>query len=449
MAVLVVLSVVFWFVAPAIIDLLLVSDHGASVAAERAVAIHLLRLFVPQLLFLGGIALTTALLNARRRFAAPAFSPILCNVVTVAAVVVTGAVAKSLTLSSFERDETAIIILGLGTTAGYLAQLGAQIPSLIAAKVRLRPVWQPNHPAVRTVLRLSLWTLGAVVTNQISFYVIQLLASNHGGDVSAFNYAYQFFQLPYAIFAVSIASVIAPDLAQRWSSGQFRAFRARMGAGLRLTVAILVPAGIGYAIIAQPLLRLALRHGHVSVGEAHLTGTLVAIFALGLPGFSVFLFLMRGFQAIKDTRSMFWCYCIENGLTLAVGISLFPAFGVRGLVVGWVGAYTLAGLISFALLGHKTGGLQGSTVFTAAFRVLLASAAMALVLEGLSFVLPDSGSILVLVVRVVILAIIGAAVYVVTALWLGIGEVRQVVTIRATRRSDDRPAVTAPPEGGT
>jgi putative peptidoglycan lipid II flippase len=446
---LVLLSIIFWFVAPAIIDLLLIRDHGAAIGPERNLAIHLLRLFVPQLLFLGGIALTTALLNARRHFAAPAFSPILCNVVTVAAVIASGAVARSLALDRFTRDETAVVILGLGTTAGYLVQLGAQLPALWKAKVHVRWVWQPGHPVVRTVLRLSAWTFGAVVANQVAFYIVQLLASAKSGDVTAFNYAYMFFQLPYAIFAVSIAVVLAPDLARQWTSGQVGAFRAQVASGLRLTLAILVPAAVGYAIVAQPLLRLALRHGQVTVGEAHLTATLVAIFGLGLPGFSVFLFLMRAYQAMKDTRSMFVAYVAENAMTLIVGISLYPTFGVRGLVVGWVGAYSLAAIGVFAHLGRRTGGLQGSTVAKTLYRVALATIAMAIVLEILSAVLPSGGSIVVLVVRVALLSLVGVGVYTVSALWLGVGEVRQVVTFRGTRRSNRyRRSADLTPEGG-
>jgi putative peptidoglycan lipid II flippase len=429
-AALVVLTALFWLAAPLIIDLLLVRDHGAAIGAERQLATHLLRLFAPQLFLLGAIAVTTALLNARRRFAAPAFSPIVCNLVTVAAVILTGVVAHSLTLTGFARDEAAILVLGLGTTAGYLVQFGAQLPALLGTGVRLRPVWEPGHPAVRTVLRLSGWTFGAVLANQVSFYVIQLLASSRSGDVTAFNYAYQFFQLPYAIFAVSIASVIAPDLAERWSAGRLRAFRARMGSGLRLTLAIMVPAGVGYAILAEPLLRLALRHGRVSVGEAHLTGVLVAIFAVGLPGFSVYLLLMRAYQSMKDTRSMFWRYCFENALTLLVGVGLYPMLGVKGLVIGWIGAYSVAAVASFAHLRVKAGGLQGSAVFVAAFRVVLATAVMAAVLEGLSALLPNSGAIAVLLLRVVVLGAVGAAVYILVALWLGVAEVRNVLRVR-------------------
>lgn len=434
--VLVAMSVLFYFLAPSIMDLLLVQNHGAVAGPERTLAIHLLRLFVPQVFLLGGIAVTTALLNARGRFGVPGFSPILANVTTVAAIVATDLVAKGYSLTVFEKDETAILVLGLGTTAGYLVQMLAHVPELIKEKVHIRPVWNPRHPAVNTVLRLSLWTLGAVATNQVSFYVVQILAGSHGGDITDFNYAYTFFQLPYGIFAVSIASVIAPDVARLWSEGKFREFQGRMAHGMRLTLAFLVPVGVGFAFISQAVVQLGLKHGHESLGAAHMTGVLVAIFALGLPGFSVFLFLQRGFQSMKDTRSMFWLYVVENGITVIAAVSLYQFFSIEGLVAGWVGSYSIGAVVSFLLLSRKAGGLQGSTVFTTGFRVAASSAAMAAVLEGLYLVLPNGHSILVLAVRLVAMVLLGGATYVLCSLWLGVAEVKQVVTIGGRRRSE-------------
>ena len=66
----------------------LAHTHGAAAVTnlghEREVATTLLRWFAPQVLFYGLIALATALLNARRRFAAPAWVPVANNLVCVA-----------------------------------------------------------------------------------------------------------------------------------------------------------------------------------------------------------------------------------------------------------------------------------------------------------------------------------------------------------------------------
>jgi putative peptidoglycan lipid II flippase len=380
-AVLALLTAVFWLVAPALIRFYVVLNNTSTAPDQRAVGTSLLRLFAPQLFFLGGIAVTTALLTARRRFVAPAFSPVVNNLIAIAALVVTRFIASSLGLGDFRHDRWALLVLGLGTTAGYLVQLLLQVPSLYRGrrKARLRPVWDLQHPAVRTILRLSFWTFGSVIANQVSLNVILVLAARRAGDVTVFQTAFTFFQLPYAIFAVSIASVITPDLSARWSGGDVAGFRLQMARGLRLTLAILIPAAVGYVILAHPLLELVFRHGSFAAHDAYKIGSVVALFAVGLPGFSAYLLLMRGYQAMQDTRAMFWLYVIENAATLLLAASLYPIMGVGGLALGWVLAYTVGTAVAFAALRTRTRGLDGFETLSVLARIALATAVMAAV----------------------------------------------------------------------
>ena len=64
---------------------------------------------------------------------------------------------------------------------------------------------RPRHPAVIRMLRLSGWTIGYVVTNQLALlFVLVLAKSGTTGDVSAYLYAYAFFQVPHGLIAVTI-----------------------------------------------------------------------------------------------------------------------------------------------------------------------------------------------------------------------------------------------------
>ncbi len=219
-------------------------------------------------------------------------------------------------LDAYQADRTAVLVVGLGTTAGYLAQFLAQLPALFRADIPLRPRWDPRHPALLTIARLSAWTIGAVVANQVSFILISVLANTNGGNLSSFMYAYTFMQLPYAIIAVSIAYAVAPDLAELWTDGNTAVFARTLSRAMRVTLALLLPAGVGYALLARPAALLALAHGHLSASSAEFTGSVLTVFALGLPGFSAYLLLMRAFQSKQDTRSMFWLYAGENALTV-------------------------------------------------------------------------------------------------------------------------------------
>jgi putative peptidoglycan lipid II flippase len=438
---LIAMSAVLWVLAPWVIRFYLVLNHSSSGAAERALATRLLRWFSPQVFFLGLIVASTALLNARRRFTVAAVSPVLNNVVAIAALLATKFTADALltspsstpagVLASFTRDQKAVIILGAGTTLGYAIQLLVQLPAMAGTGLRLRPVWQPRHPAVRRVAGLSSWLLGVVITNQASLALVMVLAGRVEGGVTAYQFGYQFFQLPYALIAVSVASAIMPDLAERWTSGDRTGFEREFITGLRVTLALLVPVALVYMAVARPFIQLAIHHGRVSSSGAHLVATTLICFAAGLPGFSAYFLLMRAYQAMQDARAMFAVYLLENLVTVAAALALSPAFGVPGLAVAWVAPYTLASIYAVVRLKARVGALGGWLTIRALFRILFASAVTAAVVFGLGAVFPSTHGDLMVVARLVVQAGAGAVVYIYLGRVLGIRELRPVVAVAA------------------
>lgn len=411
-------TVLFWLAAPLIIKLFLLDASGPQVGAERALATTWLRLFTPQLLFMGLITLTTALLNARRRFGSVAFSPVLANLVTIGALVVADRMVRPSSLAGYRADASAVAVVGIGTTAGYLVQLLAQFLPLVKAGVPLRPRWAPTNPALRRIGRLSGWTMAAVATNQISYTLVAVLANNKRGDFSAFSYAYAFMLLPYAVVGASIAYAVAPDLAELWSRGDKGVFGQRLSLAVRATLLLLLPGGVGYALVAHPTVVIALAHGHLSRSSAELTGSLLVIFALGLPGFSTYLLLMRAFQSKQDTRSMFWLYAVENALTVVGAVVLYPLIGARGLTAAWIGAYT----VTLPLAWHR---LQRSAEVPLPLawvaKVALATLVMAGAVAGV-LSLVQASTLLPSIGRLVLAVGTGGGTFVLTARWLGVEE---------------------------
>jgi putative peptidoglycan lipid II flippase len=373
-ALLVGLAVAFALAAPWIIRLYTVGNHTAGVADQRAVATTLLRLFAPQVALYGLVTLTTALLQARRRFAAPMFAPVLNNVVVIAVIL---ALPRHLTLHAARGDRGLLLLLGLGTTAGVAVQAGAQILAAHRAGHRLRPRWDPGHALVRQVVRLSGWTFGFVVANQLALYVVLVLANRQRGGVSSYQAAQMFFVLPHAIFAVSIISALLPDLSGRWANRDVDGYRRGVAQGMRLTAVVLIPAAVGYLLLARPIVDVVLSHGALRHGDAATTARVLAAFAAGLPGFSAFLLITRAFQAMKDTKTVFWLYVVENGLNVVLALALFPAFGVVGLAASYAAAYTAAALIGGSVLARRAAGLEGDALRTTLIKVASATALMA------------------------------------------------------------------------
>jgi putative peptidoglycan lipid II flippase len=430
------ISVLLWLLSPWVIRFYLILSPASTGPAEKALATTLLRYFAPQVFFLGAIVVTTAMLNTRRRFGVAAVSPVINNLVAIGALLATKYVAASVlsnkggsptsVLTRFEHDRRAILVLGLGTTAGYFAQLLVQMPAVRKAGYRLRLVWDPHHPAVRQVARLSTWLLGVVIVNQASLALVMVLAGKTNGGVTAYQFSYQFFQLPYALVAVSVASAIMPDLAERWTAGDRRGLERRFVTGLRLTLALEIPAGLLYAVVAEPFINLAVHHGRVTQSGAHLVSSSLALFALGLPGFSAFFLLMRVYQAMQDTKGMFWIYAIENGTTIVLALILSPLIGVPGLALAWVAPYTAASLIATGELRSRIGRLGGAHTVRAIMRICLASgisAGLAL-LVGLPF--RSHAGDAALVARLIVQVGVAVSSYLILGKLLGIKELNRV-----------------------
>ena len=433
-AVLVAATVAFLVLTPAIIHLYTVANHRADVHQQQAVAIFLLRWFVPQLACYGLIAVFTALLNARGKFATPMFVPIANNLVVIGVLLWFHALVPHPSLASVDANHHGLVLLGVGTTLGVVVQAALLVPSLLRADLHLRFLWQPANQAMRTITRLAGWTFGWVVANQVALVVVLALADGAKvpGAVSSYTYAYTFFLLPYGVVAVSVMTAVTPSLSARWATGDLAAFRHRMAFGLRGILAIIIPSAVGMLILAHPLIDLVLAHGAETSGDADSTAAALAMFALGLPGFCTFLYMVRVFQSMQDTRTAFRLYLVENAVNIVVALLLVGPLGVRGLALSLSVAYSVAALLALSVLRRRVGGLGGPELTTPVTRVLGASAVMALA-TVLAVNVSGASSGFGLLARVALAVVIGVAAYVATAAVLGARQDRRIREERVHR----------------
>lgn len=417
-------TVVFWLFAPFFITALTVLGHSSlsnhQLAQERAVGTSLLRWFLPQVALYGLIALATALLNTQRRFAAPAWVPIANNLVCIAVLLIFAAAVPSPSLGDTQLHGGQVILLGLGTTLGVAVQALLLLPSLRASlpSSRLRWHWDPRHEAVRTALRLGGWTFGFVVANQVALFIVLALAVGAGGraPVAAYTYAYTFLQMPYAVVAVSVMNAVTPDLAESWTISDLEAFRRRMSFGLRAVLAVILPAALGMLLLARPAVALLLGHGATTPADTGQTGAALAMFAIGLPGFCTYLYVVRVLQAMQRTKMAFWLYLFENGINVVLALILLHPLGVRGLALSLSVAYALGAVAGLLVLRRWLGRLGTPGVWAPLGGVVVATivmGAVVLVVSNLSGAQRGLG----LLVRVGAAVLVGIVVFVaITAL---------------------------------
>ena len=384
--VLVIASALAWWAAPWIIDGFTMMQHVSNVRSQsslhdqRVIATSLLRWFVPQIFFYGVIGIATALLNVRHRFGVAAWVPIANNVVCIGVLVWFHLIDPSPTVSSLQGSHE-LLWLGLGTTFGVCLQFLCLLPSLAKSDLwRLSFRFDHRDPAVRAVGRLGTWTLLMVVANQVSLYVVLAYAfgiGGKGGYVSAYTYGWSFMQMPYAVVVVSVLSALTPQLAGLATSEDYAGLAERLRFGLRQSLVIIIPCTIVLVILAQPIVGILLNH--VNASHRIAAGTVLAVLAAGLPGFTVFQLCVRGLQAMQRAKEVFYLYVLQNGATIGLCIAL-GRHSIAGLTSSVSIAYTLAAVIAVAALARHRVSISSAVWSIHVRRSLRASIAAALVM---------------------------------------------------------------------
>jgi putative peptidoglycan lipid II flippase len=347
--------------APWIVRLYTLNVKPRRIGPERALATFFLRWFMPQIVFYGLGAVATGLLNAHRRFAAPMFAPILNNLLVIATMGLFVALPGPSHPTVDGVTTAQRFVLAIGTTLGVIGMTAALWPSLRRLGFRWRWRLDRRSEPVRRIARLALWVFVYVLVNQLGLLQIIVLAAGKTG-YTAYISAFTLFQLPHAIFTVSIMTALLPSLSSQWSSGDRDAFRGLLARGIRSTAFIVVPAALGYIVLAQPIVHLLLQHGATGRAGAHLVGSVLIYFALGLFSFSAFQLLLRAFYAMQDTRTPALINVGAVTVNVIANFAFIGLLGVKGLALGNTVAYTFASIVAVVLIRQRLGGLEGRKV---------------------------------------------------------------------------------------
>ncbi len=339
-------------------------------AASVELATFFFQFFVPQIIFYGLAAIFTGLLNSYRHFAVPAFAPIVNNLTVISTVLF-------FVIPNLERNpQFALTALAIGTTLGVISMALIQVPPLLKIGVRYYPSLDIRHPAIQKLGSLALPVLGYVLANQIGLTVTNNLAYQFRGGITAYQYSWYFFQLPYGIFAVSIMTALFPSLSEYAAKRDFGRFRETISLGMRSTGLIIIPASIALILLSAPIIRLFYQHGRFDIEATRFTTPVLTLFAVGLFSFAIYMFLTRAFYSLQDTKTPMKTNAIGVPVNIIANIILIRFLGVKGLALGHTLTYTFTMFVLLYLLSSRIGGIEGRKVFSAIVRFVGTSLVM-------------------------------------------------------------------------
>lgn len=357
---------------------------GGNEPEKFALATDMLRITFPYLMLISLTGFAGAMLNSFDRFAIPALTPVLLNLVLIA--------AATVATGWFEPP---IVTLAWGVLAAGVAQLLFQIPFLMANGLLPRPRWDWQHPGVRKILRLMAPAIFGVSVTQISLVLDTVLASFlPTGSVTWLYFSDRLTELPLGVFGVAVATVILPNLSRQHAGGDPKRFRHTLDWALRSVTLIALPAAVALFVLAEPLLTVLFQYGNMAPRDMQMAAWSLRAYTFGLLAFMLIKVLAPGYFARQDTVTpvRFGLIAIASKMVLSllfvVPLHIYFKLGHMGLAMATAGQAAINAWLLYQ-------GLRRSDVYRpepgwGAYltRLLLANLAMAAVLLGLMYLWP-------------------------------------------------------------
>ena len=459
--VLLVLSVLAVIAAPWIVDLYTPADYPT---AEYDLAVAFARLFLPQIFFYGLYTMLSQVLNARGHFAMPTFAPIANNVIAIATFVIFIIIAGTSAAADGALTTDQVLLLGIGTTLGVVVQAAILIPVLLRSGYMWTPRFDWRDSGLGKAGRLAAWTVALVLVNQVTYVFIMRLAAQANvnaansdmvaAGITTYQKAHLVFMLPHSVITISIVTALLPTLSRIAHSGLLSDVGREVARAMRVVAVLIVPIAAILAVNGAAISVLLFGYGAALPQQAAVMGVIVTVFMTGLPAFTLFYVLLRGFYALEDTRTPFLVTVAFSVVMLALAFPLFDAMSgggtqVAALALAYSLAYWVGLVIAWILLARRLGSLESGRTVWALVRTLLAgglaAAAMAVATAaGLARIeqigVLDWEARLLLLVTVIVVSVIGLAVFAVAAWAFRIREVSDVISLlsRMGRRISSR-----------
>ncbi|WP_185231914.1 murein biosynthesis integral membrane protein MurJ [Teredinibacter franksiae] len=376
----------------------------------------LLRITFPYIFLISLTGFAGSILNSYDKFAVPAFTPVLLNVVLIMAAAIVSPLM-----------EQPVYALAWGVVVAGVLQLLFQVPFLIRLGLLPHPKVDWGDESVVKVLKLMAPAMFGVSVGQINLLFDTVLASFlPDGSITWLYFSDRLTELPLGVFGVGIATVVLPSLSRQFVSGTEK-FSATLDWAIRMILLVGLPAALALMILAEAILYALFQYGEYLSIDVYMSSFSLRAYTLGLVAFMLIKVLASGYFSRQDTRTPvrigIIAMVVNMGLNIVfvVPCHFLWQIGHAGLALATsISAFLNAGLLYRGLRNDKV-YVPGAGWKRFYLQVLGANATMvAVLLFGLILVgdLANMG-VVERVSRVILLCLVGLLSYLGVLLLLG------------------------------
>src|SRR5579875_2922488 len=335
-------------VAPLLVRLMLGHDPRVNEPLTTAFAYLLL----PQVLCYGLSSVFMAILNTRNVFGPPAWAPVVNNVVAIVTLGVYLAVPGQLSVDPVRMGNAKLLVLGIGTTLGVVAQTAVLLVAVWRQRISLRPLWRIDARlkrfgtmAAAMVFYVLISQLGLVVGNQIA-------SAAAASGPAIYNYTWLVLMLPFGMIGVTVLTVVMPRLSRNAAADDTRAVLADLSLATRLTLVILIPT-VAFMTVAGPAMGSALfAYGHFGDVDASHLGAAITLSAFTLIPYALVLLQLRVFYAREQPWTPIVIIVVITTVKVVASLIAPHLTTDRELVTGYLGLANGLGFLAGAIAGY-------------------------------------------------------------------------------------------------
>jgi putative peptidoglycan lipid II flippase len=341
---------------------------------RQVLAAELFRWLILYLVLISVAAVLMGTLNSHQSFLVPALAPLLFSFAVIGSILLL-------------HRHMGVFSMVVGVLIGGTAQLIVHIPPVRRRGYRITPHFDFSSPEFKKVLRQWLPVVSTASVFAVNQQIALFFASGlPDGSGSAMTNALVFWQLPFGIFAASITTVLFPTMSRQHALGDTTGLADSIESGLRGLLLLLVPSGIGLAVLGREMIAVALQRGAFSAEATVLAADVLVYYSIGLFSVGGFNFLQRAYYACDDYRTPLKVAVITVILDVLLSLWLKEtALAVAGLALANTIAFTVGFFLYLPPIYRHADGFSvqriGQALLPAAFGSL-AAVVVVLLLRG-------------------------------------------------------------------
>ncbi|WP_396932450.1 murein biosynthesis integral membrane protein MurJ [Mycolicibacterium sp.] len=334
--------------APLLVRLMLGHDPQVNQPLTTAFAYLLL----PQVIFYGLSSVFMAILNNRNVFGPPAWAPVVNNVVAIATLGLYLIVPGQLSVDPVQMGNAKLLVLGIGTTLGVVAQTVVLLVAIRAERISLRPLWGIDDRLKRFGAMAGAMVL-YVLISQVGLVVVNQIASTAAASGPAiYNYTWLVLMLPFGIIGVTVLTVVMPRLSRNAAADNTPAVLADLSLATRLTMVTLIPI-VAFMTVGGPAMGSALfAYGKFGEVDANYLGVAISLSAFTLIPYALVLLQLRVFYAREQPWTPILIIVAITVVKIVASLLAPHVTGDKELVAGYLGLANGLGFLAGAVLGY-------------------------------------------------------------------------------------------------